>query len=159
MLLQCHQKGWPLYASIRRLSAQKKQNNAKNLLKNPKNLWISLWISAVDNLAFSVDNSVDNFLGKKLSTFCPQGYPQVICIDFNKKQTYPQKNGSLTINSLFINLYIYNKIYSRVQQKSVDNSKKFGLAKKNIEENDLRFDRKMKIHKMAAFLRKAILAK
>jgi hypothetical protein len=64
----------------------------------------------VDNLAFSVDNSVDNFLGKKLSTFCPQGYPQVICLILNKKnRLIHRKNGSLTINSLFINLYIYIK--------------------------------------------------
>jgi hypothetical protein len=73
-------------AIVRKLKAfVSSKSSKKNVKIHTPNLWISLWISAVDNLAFSVDKSVDNFFGKKLSTFYPQTYPQAIYLILNKK--------------------------------------------------------------------------
>jgi len=78
---------------VRKLKSFVSSKNSKKNVKNYKNnLWITLWISAVDNLRFSVDNYVDNFLPQKLSTFCPQGYPQVMYLFLNEKSDLSTEN-------------------------------------------------------------------
>ncbi len=63
----------------------------------------------MDNLRFSVDNYVDNFLPQKLSTFCPQGYPQVMYLFLNEKSDLSTEKRAPNNNKFkfkFINFII-----------------------------------------------------